>query len=193
MSKKIQNKALAIMLIITLTFANLMLLASVFIPEAIAKAADLEFDAYFKVNGNPAKNKIANTEEVETLYLDIKINEGYLKDAKIEIMNSSSFSIVKNIDTSDNSYISKVEGNVITLNQMSQMQETLQIPVEMVKNKEYDLSLLDKQDNIVKLYRNLCRWKWQNKSLRKRSSIKRYMECCSRNSSNPGSYKIYAI
>lgn len=145
----------SILLIITLTMANFLLLCADFVSYAaesinIEKATNhknVEFMAYFKdANGNKIKEKdvLINVEDLKLYFqIDVK-NEGYL-NGKIKLGNSN-FKL--NTDIIDES-ITKIEDNIIYLNQINAGQsEEIEVKIEISKYDQFDLDLINCESEI---------------------------------------------
>lgn len=167
MNQKTISKILATILVITLTFANIILLG-VYASKTYATSDNLErqgtatnnenveFDAYFvnsqKASVHSIKQDI-NAQDTK-MYVSVKVKKGYLKDAKIQIfgeqenklanfkiLNSNeSLEMVQNIDTNN---------NIISLKQINKDTSTvLQIPITANKDNKFDLSNFSKNNGI---------------------------------------------
>lgn len=167
MNQKTISKILATMLVITLTFANIILLG-VYASESYATSDNLEkqgtatnnenveFDAYFvnseKVSAHSLKQDI-NAQDTR-MYVSVKVKKGYLKDAKVQIfgeqenklanfkmLNSNeSLELIQSIDT---------DNNLISLKQINKDTEAvLQIPITANKDNKFDLSNFSKENRI---------------------------------------------
>lgn len=152
MKEKILQAITAMVLIITMTMANFILLgASVvsYAAEAInaEKATshkNVEFMAYF-VDGNG--NQVTDTKtamNAEGLKLQMKIGvkqEGYFNGSIT--LDSGNFRLKPEILSEG---ISKIEGNTITLNQINAGEtRELTVGIEILKDDSFDLSLLTKE------------------------------------------------
>lgn len=167
MNQKTISKILATVLVITLTFANIILLG-VYASESYATSDNLEkqgtatnngnveFDAYFvnseKVSAHSLKQDI-NAQDTR-MYVSVKVKKGYLKDAKVQIfgeqenklanfkmLNSNeSLELIQSIDT---------DNNLISLKQINKDTEAvLQIPITANKENRFDLSNFTKENRI---------------------------------------------
>lgn len=145
------NKLIAIILIITLTAANLLIIGANFVSYAIDMAAtnsnNVEFDAYFK---NSSGEKLESLEEAMSservnLYVDISVlREGYFT-GKVSIPDSN-FSIAS---YTKSPYINIVEGNTINLNQISSGNTvTLELQVKAITENSMNLDLLNKESKV---------------------------------------------
>ena len=126
----IWNKVIATMLVITLTFANFILLGVVAGKGAISYAADnleaqgtntqhsnVKFDAYFMKEEGKTHTLMLDANETTKLYFTLNVrNKGYLKDATID-MNSNNYSIAAELQTSE--IMEKIEENKIILKQVN--------------------------------------------------------------------------
>lgn len=167
MNQKTISKILATMLVITLTFANIILLG-VYATQTYATSDNLErqgtatnnenveFDAYFVNSQKSTVHSIKqdiNAQDTK-MYISVKVQKGYLKDAKIQIfgeqenklanfkiLNSNeSLELIQNIDTNN---------NIISLKQINKnAQAVLQIPIVANKDNQFDLSNFSKNNGI---------------------------------------------
>ena len=76
------RKAIAILLVFTLTFAYWVTLGEV-LATSIPETESVEFDAYFEINSSKVHEITPVIGEEVTLNLDVEVNGGYLKDAKV--------------------------------------------------------------------------------------------------------------
>lgn len=167
MNQKIWTKLLASLLVVTLTFANFIMLGvyasntygaedNLEKQETITNNENVVFDAYFK----DEKGNITHTvrEDIASkdlkLYARIEVKRGYLKNATIQILGENETN--SNITIKDSSNASEViesidaSKNTITLKQINAgMQIVLEIPVVACKEDIYDLSNFSKLNNIV--------------------------------------------
>ncbi|MBQ2835366.1 MAG: DUF11 domain-containing protein [Clostridia bacterium] len=148
---RIRVKLIAIMLVMTLTFANFALVGS-HISEVIAAGIDLgsqttetnsenvSFDVYFeKTETGTIREKEAeiNSEDVNlNISVNVK-NEGYLQNAVLELLNSN-FEF-KNDPEKTTYNLDKIQANDGI---------TVRIPVVAKKDEAYNLSLLNMQSQI---------------------------------------------
>lgn len=110
---------------------------------------NVKFDAYFK-NPDKIHTLASGMDEKTNLYIYLKVDSGYLKNAKIEIKGENeqdvNFTIIKSQINSPE--IEKIENNTINLNQIDKSSEIeLEIPIESTKEENFDLgyfALLDK-------------------------------------------------
>lgn len=167
MNQKTISKILATMLVITLTFANIILLG-VYAGESYATSDNLEkqgtatnnenveFDAYFVNSENISAHSVKqdiNAQDTR-MYVSVKVKKGYLKDAKVQIfgeeedqianfemLNSNeSLELIQSIDT---------DNNLISLKQINKDTEAvLQIPITANKDNKFDLSNFSKENRI---------------------------------------------
>lgn len=154
MNQKIITKILAIMILITISLANISFLGEVFATNVelenqntLTNNASVNFDVYFKdENGNKVHTIKANMGDKLILYLYGKVAEGYLKDIKVTI-NKSNFNIVEDEITYGD--IEDVSGNTITINRIRRDEELeVAIPVEAIKGDEISLDTFSKQNEI---------------------------------------------
>ena len=154
MNQKIITKILAIMILITISSANISFLGEVFATNTnlenqstLTNNASVNFDAYFKdENGNKVHTIKANMEDKLMLYLYGKVTEGYLKDIQITI-NNANFDILE--DEIIYGDIEEASANKITINRIRRDEELeVAIPVKAIKNDEIYLDTFNKQNEI---------------------------------------------
>ena len=167
MNQKIWTKLLASLLVVTLTFANFIMLGvyasntygaedNLEKQETITNNENVIFDAYFK----DEKGNITHTlrEEIVKqdlkLYAKIEVKRGYLKNATIQILGengtNSNLSLKESSNASENIETIDVNTNTINLKQLNTgMQIILEIPIVASKEDIYDLSNFSKLNNIV--------------------------------------------
>ena len=155
MKQRMLQVITSILLIITLTMANFLLLCV----DVVSYAADtinlakntnhknIEFMAYFKdENGNKIEEKdtYANSEDLK-LYFQISVKqEGYFNGNIL--LNDANFKIKPDV-LSDG--INKIEGNTIYLNQINAGEsKDLEVGIELLKNEEFDLNYIDMESKI---------------------------------------------
>lgn len=99
-AKKTQiQKAIAMLLVFTLTFANWLTLGKV-IATTIPETEKVKFDAYFEEN-SVKEHEIAPVIGQElTLNLDVEVNGGYLKDAKVYLNGLGKNYVIEEIESS---------------------------------------------------------------------------------------------
>lgn len=112
------------------------------------KNTKIEFDAYFQNEGENVRHKEIDVDGAETLYLKLKVEEGYLQEGEIKIENAN-FRVVENeIDTSIIQNIVSSE-NKIVLNKIDKNESVvLEIPVKMNTDSNFSVSDLRKTADI---------------------------------------------
>lgn len=155
------NKVIAVMLVITLTFANFILLGVVAGKGAISYAADnleaqdnstqhanVKFDAYFVKDGAKSRTLMLEATETSKLYFALNVrNNGYLKNASIEL-NSSNYSIAAQLQASE--IMEKIEGNKIILKQVNYGTEAIvDLPILLEINNEFKKDDVNKQSSLI--------------------------------------------
>lgn len=163
MKQRVLQVITALLLIITLTMANFLLLgvnaisyaAETINAEKSTKHKNIEFMAYFK---DEKGNKVTETESLINsndlkLYFQISVNqEGYfngnilLKDANFEFKSDLTSDIVN-----------KIENNTIYLNQINAGEtKEIEVGIELLKDEQFDLDLIDKESkvSIEGIYKN---------------------------------------
>lgn len=155
MKQRILQIATAMLLIVTLTMANFILLCVDVVSyaqdeinvESSTNHKNVEFMAYFKdQNGNKITNLDAksNSENLK-LYVQVSVRkEGYL-NANI-ILNNANFKLKTDV-LSDG--INKIENNIVYLNQINAGEsKELEIGIELLKDEQFDLNYLNMENTI---------------------------------------------
>lgn len=155
------NKVIAVMLVITLTFANFILLGVVAGKGAISYAADnleaqtnstqhsnVKFDAYFIKDGSKAHTLMLDASETSKLYFALNVrNNGYLKNASIEL-NNNNYSIAAQLQASE--IMEKIEENKIILKQINYGTEAIvDLPILLEINNEFEKNNVNKQSSLI--------------------------------------------
>ena len=151
--EKVLNQFIAIVLIMMLTFADIIAIGVDFATYAIdmiaTSSSNVEFEAYFKNQGG---EKVTVTEaELDAgnlnLYVDISVKqEGYF-NGKVMLQNSN-FSITK---VTQNSYVNSFDANSVTLNQINSGKTvTIEMQVKPNTSATMNVEILNK-DTQVKL------------------------------------------
>lgn len=162
------NKLLAGFLIFTLTFANFAFVSKHSVSYAMGLLGDfaneinsetghknVEFDAYFKTEGENAHSVISDVNNSEiSISLSLGVRDaGYLKNAKVEFKTKDenqtlNYGVKGEIE--NNEYIQGFEENVLSLKQIDVSEENIElsIPIEYIQEEYIDLSKLS-QDNLV--------------------------------------------
>ncbi len=154
MKNKIIKITTIILLIMTLTLTNFIFVGSSLISYAASGVEtnhrNIEFDAYFTDSNNQRISSVDMANEGD-IYLNMQVEvkqEGYF-NGKITIEDSN-FTLT---DT-DSSYVNKIEGNTITLNQINaNTVADIKIKVELIKDEIFNLDNLTKT-NTIKLEGN---------------------------------------
>lgn len=156
MNKKTFSKLLAIILIITLTFANFLYLAvyaanvNYEAQETRINKTDVSFDAYFiSEEGQKIHTKVAemNNNELK-LFLSVSVTKGYLKEAKIAIENAN-FKLIEGQALPNGVQSIDTRNNTVTLNQISKGEaREIELQIEIVKDEKFDLSNFSKDAEI---------------------------------------------
>ena len=147
---KILEKLLVIVLVFTLTFANFAFVtksyaasfAEIFGLGSDTGSKSVEFEAYFGTEDEGESSVISDVNKKDlAISVDLNIKDnGYLKDAKIQVMESEEGKGL-NFDLKEseelNEFVRNFEDNTYYLNQIDKSSEVkLQIPIEY-KNEEY--------------------------------------------------------
>ncbi len=157
MNRKMITKLLAATLAFILTFMNVILLG-IYTGETYAastelegqstsvKKANIEFDAYFMKEGEITHGKdIDLTTNSDTLYLAIKVDDGYLSNGTVKIENAN-FDIVKQ-EEQELELIQSInpETNTIVLNQIDKQESVvLEIPIKIKADSNFNVANLEK-------------------------------------------------
>lgn len=167
MNQKLWTKVLASLLVMTLTFANFILLG-VYATNSYATSENLErqetvtnnenvtFDAYFKdekQNTTHTVRKDMNSQDLK-LYVSVQVKKGYLKNAQIQVLGEDGSTSNLKVKSSNEAleYIESIDEttNTIGLKQVnSGTQLILEIPVIASKENQYDLSNFSKLNDIT--------------------------------------------
>ncbi len=118
--------------------------------------SNVEFDAYFDVEGKAAHTATKTISEENKIYTKINVkNAGYLKEAQIEIQgiqeekgvsNKSANFVVQKVE---NEICQSIEQNVIKLNKISSGSETiLELPISFVQNEIIDVNSFSAENEI---------------------------------------------
>lgn len=150
MKGKILKVSVIIVLILAMTMTNFIFVGNSLISYALdnisTNNSNVEFSAYFKdATGQKVTNleKGINSSDIN-LYLHLKVKQQGYFNGKITL-DKANFTLKE----AQNEYINKIEGNVITLNQINAGKEIeLEIPIEFIKSEIFDLSLLDMESEI---------------------------------------------
>ena len=152
MKGKIFKISVILLVILAMTMTNFIFVGSNLISYALDNIStnnnNMEFGVYFKdSNGNQVTSieKSIYNEDAK-LYLHLKVKQQGYFNGKVELENSN-FTLKE----TQNDYINKIEGNVITLNQINAGSEVeLEIPIELQKQDAFNIGLLD-MESVVKL------------------------------------------
>lgn len=167
MNQKLLTKVLASLLVMTLTFANFVMLG-VYASNSYATSDDLEkqttvtnnenvtFDAYFKDEEGNATHTIRENMSKQDLklYVSVQVKKGYLKNAKVQILGENDTSSNLKLKES-NETLEYIEGideatNTISLKQVNAgTQIVLALPVEAAKEDLYDLANFSKLNDMA--------------------------------------------
>ena len=154
MKNKILKIVTILILIMTLTMTNFIFVGSSLISYAASGVEtnhrNIEFDACF-VNSNNQEISSVDMSNEEDIYLSMQIEvkqEGYF-NGRITIEDSN-FTLID----SDSSYVNKIEGNTITLNQINAgAKAEIKVKVKINKDEIFNLDNLTKT-NIINLEGN---------------------------------------
>ena len=155
MSKRILNKVLAIMILMSITMLNFSWLGEGVLAlnedlenqSTLTNNASVNFDAYFKdENGNKIHTVNTKMNEDLNLYLYGKVAEGYLKDIKVTINNANFYIDEEKVTYGD---IESVTDNTVTINRIRKDEELeVIIPIKSIKEDNISLDMFGKQNDI---------------------------------------------
>lgn len=143
---RVRVKIIATLLALILTFTNFTLLGSYIGRASYATDSELsvqndatnsnnvKFETYFDANNKSLKEKTANINSEDTmLYISVNVrNEGYLKNAKVELVNT-------NFAIKGNESVKEFSLNTIETDKGI----TVEIPIVAISNEKYNLGLLN--------------------------------------------------
>lgn len=159
---KVLNALISILLIISMTFANLILLGNSIVNAVYENLetqsnttteGNIEFDAYFKNDKDKVHSKEINIYEGETLYIRVNVkNKVSISNATITIENAN-LQIKGNEDDikTKNKYMQNInkEKNEIELTSISSNNDAiLEIPIEFKKESEIKEDTFSREINI---------------------------------------------
>lgn len=164
MNQKLFSKVLATMLVVTLTFANFIMLGvyatksyamdnSLENQKTVSNNENVNFDAYFKVENESKIHSIKkDIDETTNLFLSVDVAKGYLKNAKISIIGQdgkeANFKVLQNEQKLE--LVENIDANTISLKQINAGTEiVLEVPISSVKEDLFDLSNFNKINNIT--------------------------------------------
>lgn len=157
----IANKVIATMLVITLTFANFILLGVVAGKGVISYAAqnlegqnshtqheNVRFDAYFIKEGNKTHSLALDSQETTKLYFALNIREkGYFKNGSIEMKNPN-YQITGKLEASE--IMQKIESNSIQLKQINYGTEAIvDLPIALEIEDEFVLEKINQESSLI--------------------------------------------
>ncbi len=114
----------------------------------VSNNRNIEFDAYFKPDGNNKHSMDAEITAEQKLYVKVNVkNAGYLENATISLDNPN-FSISRNFSSDDVKSVD-YDNNQITLNQIESGKEVeIEIPVNFVRNDSMDLTYFSRETKL---------------------------------------------
>lgn len=156
MNRKIVTKAISVILAFMMLFTYASILgssvyATVKLEEQETKVdkAEIEFDAYFEEGENKVHTKTIDVEKTDTkLYLDLKVDEGYIKSGNIKIENTN-FELKELEENVDAIQSIKKEENKIILNKISKDEPVkLEVPLQVKADSNFNVSDLNKETEV---------------------------------------------
>lgn len=157
----IANKIITAILVVTLTFANFILLGVVTGKGIISYAAEnlegqnsntqhqnVKFDAYFMKEGVKTHSLTIDSQESTKLYFALNIKEkGYLKNGSIEIKNPNYY-ITEKLEASE--IMQKIENNIIQLKQINYGTEAIvDLPIALEIEDEFLLEKINQESSLI--------------------------------------------
>lgn len=128
MNNKIFKKIIPILLVISLTFANIMFLSVNVVSNAIGVSMNypnktnnsIEFNVFFKHQDNKSNTLIGDINNPPSIGVELNVKEGYLKNASIQFISSNQEQALnyKLTKTDLDEIIQKIEENKIELKQI---------------------------------------------------------------------------
>ena len=115
----------------------------------VSNNKNIEFDAYFKLDGTNKHSMEAEISAEQKLYVKVNVkNAGYLENATISFENPN-FSISKAFAQSENVKSVDYDNNQLTLNQIESGKEVeIEIPVNFVRNDNMDLTYFSRETKL---------------------------------------------
>ena len=149
MKNKVMKVAVILLLIMTLTLTNFIFVGASLVSYAASTVEtnhkNIHFDAYF-TNSNNQEISSADMSKNEETYLVMKVeveNEGYF-NGTISIEDSNF-----TLGNTESSYVNKIEGNTITLNQINAGTiAEVRVKVNLIKDEVFNLDNLTKINTI---------------------------------------------
>ena len=149
--KRIIQKILAILIILSMTMADLCLVGVNLVSYAIdlveTNNENVEFNVYF-MNENKTLETAATIGKTDLkLAIELSVKkDGYLTDGRIELDEASNFKFKTN---NTNRYVNKIEERTIYLNQINEGDmATIEVGIEFVNLDEIDRDYLSKTSTI---------------------------------------------
>jgi len=141
-------KAIAMALVITLTFANITIIESL-VQEVYAAQEEVTFEANIKnAQGEEKKETTSQISEQLKLCLKIKTREGYLENAQINLKNAN-FKLINNIEETQEIKEIDTENGIIYLNQINKNEEKeIEIPIELKQEEQYQIRNTNQETEI---------------------------------------------
>lgn len=157
MKKEVVNKLIAAITVVCLLMAYVSTLTnSVYAAYEelerqgiVSNNKNIEFDAYFKTEGENKHSMDAEISAEQKLYLKVNVkNAGYLENATISFENPN-FTISKAFAQSENVKSVDYENNQLILNQIESGKEVeLEIPVNFVRKDNMDLTYFSRETKL---------------------------------------------
>lgn len=167
MNRKMIGKILATMLVITLTFANIILLGT-YASKTYASTNNLEkqgtntndsnveFDAYFKDEKGQKihTNKMDFKDESQKLYLHVSVKKGYLKNPTIQLFGDNNYQVpnFEILDSKENLELVQnidVNNQTIILKQLNAGTEAIiELPIRTKQEDSFQLGSFIRENQI---------------------------------------------
>ena len=171
MRNKVLKTAVVIMLIITLTIADLVVIGMNVVTYATDKeniSGNVKFVAYFKTaEGEANKTQYEMNSDGMKLYMKVSVESGVGFDGVITLQDSN-FKFKQDIKSEA---ISKIEGNTITLNRVRAGNTVeLEVGIEPLIEENYEVSMLNRE-SMLKLTGNHIKSEEESVSIAEESKV----------------------
>ena len=149
--KRIIQKILAILIIISMTMANLTMvginLVSYAQDQIEINNSNVGFNAYFKDENQSQSTTQRINEKDLKLAIDLSVSDdGYLTDGKIQLDDKANFKFKTDLQ---DSHVSKIEDKAIYLKQINGGDKiTIEVGIEFAEGEEFDLDYLNRTSNM---------------------------------------------
>ena len=150
MKSKIFKISVILLLIMTMTMVNFIYIGKTFISYAVddisTNVKNIEFGAYFKDENGQKVTALKPVGNEANLLLQITVKQDGYFNGQIELQNAN-FRLKEIVGTND--FVNKMEGNIITLNQINAGSTVeIEVKVELLKQEVFDLNFLEMESQI---------------------------------------------